>query len=140
MKNKILIIGQAPPRVPQKYPYDTTQLYDWFKAVGINRDQALEMFEFCAMSDKFPGISATGGDKPPDTATMKAHYNAVLKDKLAQCDKIILLGNCPKQFFAAYGGLTGKQVLELIHPSKRNLHLFNLNKEVILERLKSFIH
>lgn len=139
MQNKILIIGQALPIKPQDIPYDSTQLYKWLDAVGVSQQQAAELFEFDAMSAEFPGKTKAGGHKAPSTKAMKAHYMAVLHDKIMACSKIILLGNCPKGFFNKFGGLQGKPVLHLIHPSKRNVHLFNQSKETILSDLKNFI-
>lgn len=52
-RNKILIIGQAPPAVNQRVPYDTTLLYDIFEWVGIDKEQAQNMFDFDAVYNKF---------------------------------------------------------------------------------------
>lgn len=141
MKNKILIIGQAPPAVKQTYPYDTTLLYDILEWVGINKKEAQGLFEFDALVDKFPGYSFGGGHLKPGLTDIKEYYNRSLKDKIDRAGKIILLGNEARNFIkpnAIEYGRHGKYLF-LPHPSKRNYDLIMKNRLYFTMLLKTFI-
>src|SRR6476659_1760194 len=96
---KILVIGQAPPAVKQEVPYDTTMLYDWLKEVGISKEKAQEMFEWEAVSNVFPGFG-NGGHKVPSQEDMDNHWEE-LKEKISKAQKVIVLGNVPRQYLAS---------------------------------------
>lgn len=136
---KILIIGQAPPAVKQKIPYDTTLLYDMLSWVGITLEEAQDMFDFDAMVDKFPGHSKTG-HKKPDYQEVLAHYRHVLKPKIIKADKIIVLGKVAEGYIKEREVLyPDKKFLYLIHPSKRNYAQVYREKTEITKKLKEFI-
>lgn len=141
MTSKILIIGQALPAVKQQYPYDTTLWYDWLSEIGISKEQAQEMFEFEAMTDKFPGHGKSGHLKP-SMDEMDRHYRDKLGWKILLADKIILLGNVPRDYFEGRGLMksVAAQKLCLIHPSRRNYDRYMQNKEEIISSLKQFIY
>lgn len=141
---KILIIGQAPPLQKQEFPYDTTMLYEWLSEIGIDKIPAQYMFEFEAMTDKLPDVDSNG-HKPPSEEEMMEYFNRVLKDKIGNSDKIILLGASPRNFFGKKNFFqrydkNGFKVLSLIHPSKRNSKMYNDNKEKLLTLLKDLIY
>ena len=134
---KLLIIGQAPAAVKQEVPYDTTYLYTMLEWVGISKEKAQEMFEFEAMTDKFPG-HGVNGHKIPSQEEMKDYLDRVLGDKIKNSDKIIVLGNVAK-YNLDYTYLENKQVVYLMHPSKRNHNLIFKNKDEIINKLKSLL-
>jgi len=140
---KILIIGQALPKVQQAVPYDTTMLYGWLQGIGISKEAAQELFDFDAMCPFFPGAE-NGGHKKPSQEDMRQHFKSVLSGKIRAYSKVILLGNVPKEFFqdnaSEIDALNPRlAILKLIHPSKRNWSLYQQNKELIHSRLKAFI-
>lgn len=137
---KILIIGQAPPYQKQEVPYDTTMLYEWFNDVGIDKNTALQMFDFDAVSNKFPGFTETGGHKVPSKEDMDAHYRTLLKYKIEQSDKIIVLGAVAWSYLSDKINTKNKKILKLMHPSTRNRALYNKNKTQIIEQLKSILN
>lgn len=135
MNTKILIIGQAPPFVEQSVPYDTTMLYDWLSEIGISKEEAQQLFVFDAVFDKFPGFDNKGGHKKPSYEQFKEYWERSLKDKVSECMSIIVLGNVAKEYINSLN--LNKDMLFLIHPSKRNFSLYMKNKETILSELKS---
>lgn len=137
---KILIIGQAPPAVNQKVPYDTTQLYDWLAACGVSKEAAQDMFIFEAVSNTFPGLNGTGGHKIPTLDDVKKHW-PVIEAHLQDVDKVILLGAVAAQYYMTIPRTWSCTIQELflIHPSKRNIDRFNQNRDRILSDLKNFI-
>lgn len=138
---KILIIGQAPPAVDQKVPYDTTLLYTMLSWVGVTKEQAQEMFEFEAVSNKFPGKNAKGGHLKPSKVDMDDHWEVSLKNKVLSSLKVIILGRVAAEylFLQTQGWATAIEVLELPHPSRRNYSLIMGKKEQITEALKHFL-
>ncbi len=138
---KTLIIGQAPPAVTQGVPYDTTMLYDWFKEVGVSKEEAQELFEFDAIYDKFPGFDSNGGHLKPTKEQMDEYWERSLEMKVILADKVILLGNVARDYFNSkekkYS--CNLEVYELIHPSKRNFSLYQKNKEEIISKLKKIL-
>ena len=142
---KILIIGQAPPLQKQNIPYDTTMLYEWLSEIGIDQIPAQQIFDFEAMTDKLPKISSSGSHIPPSKEEMKDYFKRVLKRKIENSKKIILLGASPRNFFGKKDFFkrydkNGYKVLSLIHPSTRNRSMYNTNKEKILSLLKEIIY
>lgn len=137
MNTKILIIGQAPPAITQSYPYDTTMLYDWFNELGINKEQAQNLFDFDAVYDKFPGFDKNGGHKKPTYEQFLDYWERSLKEKSENCKSIIVLGNVAKDCISSMK--IDKPMIFLIHPSKRNYSLYTKNKENILKQLKSVL-
>ncbi len=140
--NKILIIGQAPPAVKQEFPYDTTLLYDILGWVGISKEQAQEMFEFEAMTDKFPGHGVNGHLKP-SKAEMLRYYFAVLSNKIATAKRVIVLGNVAAEALIDFGAFIeypSHHVFYMIHPSKRNYSKIMAQKENLTKTLDKFIN
>ena len=141
IENKILIIGQAPPAVKQEFPYDTTLLYEMLGWVGISKEQAQDMFEFEAMTDKFPGHGPNGHLKPT-LKEMQHHLDTTLNRKIINSDKMIVLGNVAKEALLTltpYGMRKTDPVLFLIHPSKRNYSKIMAQKEQITEQLTNLL-
>ena len=138
---KILIIGQAPPAVKQKLPYDTTLLYEIFSWVGIDKKKSKILFEFESMTDVFPGFGKNGHLKPSKDV-MKKHYDQTLKNKIIKARKILVLGNVAKDALRENGIFSlkkEKDVLFLIHPSKRNYSKIMIKKKAIIKLLNNFI-
>lgn len=138
MNTKILIVGQAPANQKQQYPYDTTQLYNWLAEVGVSKEQAQELFIFDAVYDKFPGFDSKGGHLKPTREQMDEYWERDLKYKVDSVDKILLLGNVSKTYFAQKE-IKNKEIYTLIHPSTRNIGIYNQNKESILSTLKKIV-
>lgn len=140
-KNKILIIGQAPPYQKQAHPYDTTMLYEWLEACGVSKEAAQDIFDFEAMSNVFPGFDENGGHLKPSKSDIDKHWPA-LENKLQLADKVILLGAVAAGYYDSMPRTWSCNIKELylIHPSKRNLFKFRQNKEQILTDLNNFIH
>jgi uracil-DNA glycosylase len=138
MKNKILIIGQAPPAVKQEVPYDTTLLYEMLSWVEVSKEQAQELFDFEAVSNTFPGINKQGGHKPPSLKDMERHWDDTLLAKVCNSEKIILLGKVAhKQYWIRAKYIPASPlVIELPHPSKRNYSRIMDAKDIITKSLK----
>ena len=137
MERRNLIIGQALPAVKQEYPYDTTMLYDWLNEVGISKEEAQNIFEFDAVYDKFPGFDSKRGHLKPTKDQMEEYYERGLKNKIENCKSILVLGNCAKEFLLTKE--IDKPIEFTIHPSKRNSHLYNKNKENVISKIKNII-
>jgi len=137
MNTKILIIGQAPPAVQQKLPYDTTMLYEWFSEIGISKEKAQELFTFDAVTDQFPGFDKNGGHKKPSWEMFVEYWTLSLKEKVENCKSIIVLGNVAKEYLSLMK--IEKPITFLIHPSKRNYALYQKNKDKILSELRRLI-
>lgn len=135
---KILIIGQAPLAVKQVFPYDTTMLYVMLSWVGITNVQAQSMFEFEAVCNVFPGHGANGHNKPT-REQMDKHWNDTLETKVQAANKVILLGNVAKEYFYSKQKTwsCNLQVVELIHPSRRNYDRIMKDKNKIIKKLLS---
>lgn len=138
---KILIIGQAPPAVNQRVPYDTTMLYEILSWVNITKEDAQNIFEFDAVYNKFPGKDPLGGHLKPSQEQMDLYWNESLESKVQLADRVILLGNVAKDFINSKPKTwsSNKQFLELIHPSRLNYNRIIFNKENITNKLKEFL-
>lgn len=141
MKNKILIIGQAPAAVAQSRPYDTTMLYQWLLELGIPSWQAEQIFDFEAIYNKFPGFDANGGHLKPTIEQMNEHWDEVLETKVQLADKIWVLGNVARDYINSKDKTWGcdTEWLYTIHPSKRNWSLYQQKKESIIAAIKDFL-
>lgn len=137
MINRILVIGQAPARKEQKVPYDTTMFYIMLEWCGITKEQAQDMFEFDALTDKFPGV-VNGNHNKPAQAVVDAYYELVLQNKINMHEKIILLGK-QAQLYLVDKIPGDKKIVFLIHPSRRNYNKIMSEKENIILRLKSIL-
>lgn len=137
MNTKILIIGQAPPFVAQKLPYDTTMLYDWFQEIGISKEASQELFLFDAVYDQFPGFDKNGGHNKPSNLQMQDYWERSLKSKIESVKSVLVLGNVAKDFLLSKS--VNKKCIYLIHPSKRNYSIYKKNKEEILNKLKTIL-
>lgn len=135
---KILIIGQAPPLQKQILPYDTTMLYNWFNELGISKEEALNIFMFDAVYDKFPGISKNGGHLKPNNEQMNDYWQRGLKEKVYNAKSILVLGACAREFLLTKN--INKKIAYIIHPSKRNYSLYLKNKETILNTISELIN
>ncbi len=62
---RVVIIGQAPPRIPAEIPYGRTRLYAWLAKAGVEKNEALQFFAFTALVNMFPG-TAGRSHKAPD--------------------------------------------------------------------------
>lgn len=138
---KILIIGQAPPAVNQRVPYDTTMLYEMLSWVDITKEDAQNIFEFDAVYNKFPGYGPNKEHLKPTQQQMDEYWEQELEEKVQLADKIILLGNVSKDFINSKPKTwsSNKQFLELIHPSRLNYNRIMENKKSITNKLKEFI-
>lgn len=139
MYRKTLIIGQAPASQSQKYPYDTTQLYDWLQEVGVSKEEAQDLFIFDAVYDKFPGFDVKGGHLKPTKIQMDDYWERELRDKVWMASKILLLGNVARDYIHSKINVRNKKVYCLIHPSSRNIGIYRQNKEKILSVLKEIV-
>ena len=137
-RNKILIIGQAPPAQEQELPYDTTMLYDWLAECGISKEQAQELFTFSSVSGTLRGVK-NGAHMLPLKSEKEQHYKVVLQPLMLQHEKYILLGNVAHDFIATKTTVNEKYLV-LIHPSRRNYSLYIKNKAEIINSLKNFIN
>ena len=140
--SRILIIGQAPPAVTQSLPYSTTMLYSWLEEVGIDSNQAQSMFDFEAVSNKFPGFKMGGGHLPPSAEDMDNHWKNTLQSKVECADKIWLLGGVARDYFYSKDKTwsCNMEILETIHPSSRNKGLYKQNKETIITNIRNFLN
>jgi hypothetical protein len=124
MNTKILIIGQA----------------DWLKEIGINKDEAQQLFIFDAVYDKFPGFDEKGGHKKPSLEQMQEYWERSLKEKVKNTEKIWILGNVAYDFLYEKLIMLDKKIIKTIHPSKRNFIIYQNKKEEILNQIKWLIY
>ncbi len=76
--NKLaLFIGQAPPEKNYEIPFAKTRLYHWLLNVGITQKEVLDIFDFEALSDVFPGKSDKG-HKAPTSAAIKKYIPTII--------------------------------------------------------------
>lgn len=136
----ILIIGQAPPAIDQKYPYSTTMLYTWLDACGISIAESQKMFIFDAVYNKFPGFKSGGGHKIPTTAQMEEYWPE-LEQKIISADKVWLLGNIAADWFDSKDKTwsCNLEVLKTMHPSLYNRKRWMEDQETFINKLKTFI-
>lgn len=142
MKNKILIIGQALPAIPQQYPYDSTLLYQWLNdACNISLEEAQGIFDFDAVFGSFTGFDANGCHLKPTKEQMDEHWDKTLQTKVELADKVWVLGNVAKDYIATKDKTwsCNTQWLYTIHPSKRNWNLYEKNKTRILNSINEFL-
>lgn len=137
--SKILIIGQAPPSIKQRVPYDTTMLYEIFSWVGISKEDAQDIFEFDAVYDKFPGFNSKGGHLPPNEEQMEEYWDSTLFNKVAMSNKVIILGNVARDFIQSNTICLDSKFLFLLHPSRLNYNRILERKSYIIEKLSNFI-
>ena len=136
---KILVIGQAPPAVAQSLPYDTTMLYEWLEEVGVNIHQAQSMFEWEAVSDKFPGFKMGGGHLMPSAEDMERHWENTLKTKVKCSDKVWILGGVAAEFLTSKDEVLEKRTLYTMHPSRRNRSMYKDRKESLINDIRNFL-
>jgi len=135
--DKILIIGQAPPANKQLMPYDSTMLYEWLERVGVSKNDALDIFHFDAVYDKFPGYNSNGGHLKPTEKQMDDYWERELRQRVNDCKSILVLGACARDYLKTKN--IDKPITFTIHPSKRNYSLYLKNKESILNEIKTLI-
>ena len=146
---KVLFIGQAPPAQPQSVAYDTTQLYDWFKAAGLDITPK-NVWRYCrfeALCDTFPGWDAKGGHKQPSAEQKSEAWDKVLRSAILESDTIVLVGAVAQTYITESvervlnvvpnHGFSKKRFINLLHPSTRNISAYRKNAELIHETLKS---
>ena len=109
-----------------------------FSWVGISKEQAQNIFDFDAISDKFPGFDAKGGHAKPSTIDCDKHWKKSLENKVQMADEIIVLGAVAKQYLESKPKTWGcnTKILYMIHPSKRNFSKIMEQKESIINNLK----
>jgi len=137
MKSKILIIGQAPPANKQLLPYDSTMLYEWLEILGVSKNDALDIFYFDAVYDKFPGYNSNGGHLKPTESQMDDYWDRELSQRVKDCKAILVLGACARDYLKSKN--IDKPISFTIHPSKRNYSLYLKNKESILNEIRNLI-
>lgn len=136
---KILIIGQAHSIQKQEYLYDTTMLYTWLEECNISKIDAQKQFYFDAISNEIPKVNENG-HIPPSDAAAERHWPDLLK-VIDKVDKIIVLGKVAESYLKTKETfLNSKQVLYMIHPSKRNWALYQKNRLSIISKLDQFIN
>lgn len=95
---QILIIGQAPPEKKYAVPFSGTRLYNWFERIGINKQTAVDLIEFEALVDKFPGKN-NKGHAIPDTQSILEHLPLLAKKIIDnKFDLIIPVGKLAIQY------------------------------------------
>lgn len=141
MNTKILVIGQALPAVKQEVPYDTTMLYNWLAEVGVSKERAQELFEFDAVYGAFTGFDSSGGHLKPTQKQMDEYWESTLSSKVELADKVWLVGKVAQEYFYSKPKTysCGLEVLETIHPSKRNYSLYMKTKDKLLSDLRKFL-
>lgn len=137
MKDKILIIGQAPPYQNQDVPYDTTMLYEWLEEVGISKEKAQNIFYFDAVYDKFPGFSKSGSHLRPTEEQMEDYWRRELRGRVDECKSILVLGACARDFLLKKK--IDKPVEFIVHPSNRNRSIYIRRKIEILTKINNLI-
>lgn len=55
MPKEILFIGQALPEKPAEYPFARSRLYKWLESLDVSKEQVLEISEFNAVLNFYPG-------------------------------------------------------------------------------------
>lgn len=138
---KILIIGQAPPAITQSVPYDSTMLYEILSWVGVSKEEAQKKFDFDSVSNVFNGHGANGHNKPT-TNQMDTHWKDTLETKVQGANKVWLLGNVAKEYFHSKPKTwsCSLEILETIHPSKRNYSRIIKQKKIITDMLNKFLN
>lgn len=140
---KILIIGQAPPAVAQVVPYDTTMLYEILDWVNINKEAAQNLFEFEACTDTFPGFDEHKNHNAPTIQQFMLHFNKTLKAKIERADKILILGKVAFNHMhdpCVSKLISEKEVMTMMHPSRRNRHFLLRDRADITSKLNKFIY
>jgi len=140
---KILIIGQAPPAKKQRYPYDTTLLYDILSWVGISVEYAQDLFDFDAVYDMFPGYTSEGKHKQPSFDQCEDYWERSLREKVLKAEKIIILGNTASMVLNHKFRKENivKNTIFIPHPSRRNTELIKYHKkEEIILKLNKIIY
>lgn len=64
---RVVIIGQAPPRIPADIPYGRTRLYAWLAKAGVDKNEAIQSFTFTALVNTFPGTVGRSHKVPDET-------------------------------------------------------------------------
>lgn len=141
MTERILIVGQAPAANKQTVPYDTTMLYDILRWAGISKEKAQNLFEFEALTDKFPGFNNQGGHKKPSSTDMELYWESTLKAKVLSHHKIIVLGRVAEDFLNQHAPkqMMRAETIFLLHPSRRNQGKILAHKKEITTLLKQLI-
>lgn len=137
---KILVIGQAPPAVKQTYPYDTTYFYEWLSWCNVTKLEAQDRFDFDAMTDKFPGHGANGHLLPSESEMLN-YFNTVLKQKIENVDKVLILGKVAEYNLSKFlNGLDKNKFCCLMHPSRRNTGMIIANKAKIIDSINKLLN
>lgn len=146
---KVIIIGQAPPKQKQTFPYDTTYLYDWLSDAGIDKEKAQTICIFEACYHTFLGTDDKGNHKKPTYKHFKEHWRDNLRGMVKDSTDVILLGGVARDFVLRKLGYNGPRVkwgetvelykrnfTVLLHPSKRNYSAIQDNKDKISKEFK----
>lgn len=110
--------------------------------VGISKEQAQGLFEFEAVSNVFPGSVKNRGHLRPTEEEMTKHWQTTLCRKVEEASGIWIMGRVASKFF--YGQFKssppsyfGHNVIETIHPSRRNYSKIMAQKELITSLIKN---
>lgn len=78
MSKEILFIGQALPEKHAAYPFARSRLYKWLETIGITKDRVLEISDFNAVLDFYPGKNGKA-DRTPTWQEIQENQNRLAK-------------------------------------------------------------
>lgn len=146
-----MFIGQAPPEKSCNIPFERTRLYSWFNKIAIDKNTILNIFDFEALVDSFPGKSSSG-HKIPDTNDIMKHIPTIIeKINFNRIKLIVPIGKIAiqhvfniehiqledvigkKLYINPFDKMDSiKTVIPLPHPSGLNTWIFQENNEELL--------
>lgn len=93
-----MIVGLAPCFLKERIPFDKTMLYYLLQMIGIDKEEALQMFymEYCypdSCYNEYQIIDVL------NTKRFLRHFEDNIVDKLSRCNKVIVIGQLPQQYF-----------------------------------------
>jgi uracil-DNA glycosylase len=164
MKDKILgskrigiFIGQAPPEKNYDIPFAKTRLYDWFEQCGLDKNSLLNLFEFDALVDKFPGKKNKQHLEPSEKDILN-HIPWLLKKIQKQKIKLVVpVGKLAIQYvfnnfdieldkvigkkysINLFGKSVAISVIPLPHPSGLSTWSFNKKNRLLLNNALKLI-
>lgn len=115
--------------------------------IGVNKEQAVAIFDFDALSDKFLGKNKNGGHNVPKSEDIECHFPSLYM-KADKYKKVICFGRkavnewARGDFYSTSPSRFGEdiKVLSLPHPSRRNYMLLKNNWEQIVRLLNEFVN
>lgn len=125
-QKKAIIIGQAPAENHYELPFGRTRLYKWFAEIGFDAMKMTSVFDFDALTDKFPGKNKTGHNQPSENEIKM--YLPILASKI-QKQKIKLI--VPVGILATKYVMGNMEVtLDSVVGRKFIVHPFGLKKKI----------